>query len=138
MNSISLASWSLFTASPFRKSPQLAAVISTTIAVIFAVLAQAFSTATTLSAFFFILVFPPGFYIFAIRCIAGFEDNRIRTNAVKGDPDNNLILLPLVISAIVSVFPYSFEHIENVEPLDFEDINRGVAICGNCSRKFAV
>jgi hypothetical protein len=99
---VSLASWSLFTSAPFKKSPQLAAMISTTIAVVFAVLAQAFSHATTVSAFFYTLVFPPGFYIFAIRCIAGFEDHRIKTNALKGDPDNNLILLPIIISAMVS------------------------------------
>jgi hypothetical protein len=77
-------------------------VISTTIAIVFAVLAQAFTRATTATAFFFTLLFPPGFYIFAIRCIAGFEDHRLRTNALRGDPDNNLILLPIVISAIVS------------------------------------
>ena len=50
----------------------------------------------------FTLIFPPGYYIFAIRAIAGFEVNGVGTNVLDPDPDNNLRLLPIMIAAIVS------------------------------------
>ena len=46
--------------------------------------------------------FPPGFYIFAIRAIVGWENHLHPTNALQGDPDNNLRLLPLLIIALVN------------------------------------
>ena len=99
---LSLASWSLFVSTPFEKSPQLAAVWSTFIAIVFAILAQAFSGVSTGVAFIFSILFPPGFYVFSIRCIAGFELNRMATNAPHRDPDNQLVLLYLIIAALVS------------------------------------
>ena len=97
-----LASWSFFVAAPFGKSPQLAAVASTFLSIVFAILALVFARASTGAAFVFTLIFPPGFYIFAIRAICGFEVHQIATDVLKGDPDNQLRLLPLIIAAIVS------------------------------------
>lgn len=97
----SLASWSFFVAVPFGKSPQLAAVASTFLSLVFAILALVFSKASTGAAFIFTLIFPPGYYIFAIRAIAGFEVQQIGTNVLDPDPDNNLRLLPIMIAAIV-------------------------------------
>ena len=91
-------------ATPFEKSPQLAAVSAMFLSLLFAILAQAYGGATTGMAFIFSILFPPGFYVFAIRCIAGFELNHIPTNALHRDPDNQLVLLHLIIAAIVSVF----------------------------------
>lgn len=100
----SLASWSFFVSAPFGNSPQLAAVASTFLSIVFAILALVFGHAGTGAAFIFSVVFPPGFYIFAIRAICGFENHQMATNAVKGDPDNQLMLLPLIIAAILDVF----------------------------------
>lgn len=98
---LSLASWSLFVSVPFENSPQLAAVASTFLSFIFAILAQAFGHASSGAAFIFTIIFPPGFYVFAIRAIAGFEAHQIPTNMLKKDPDNQLTLLSLVIAVLV-------------------------------------
>ncbi|KAF9018074.1 hypothetical protein BDZ89DRAFT_1094172 [Hymenopellis radicata] len=99
-----LASWSFFVAAPFGKSPQIAAVASTFLAVIFAVLALTFSPiANNYTAVVFTVLFPPGFYIFAIRAICGFENNQMAADAMKGDPDNGIYLLPLIIAAIIDI-----------------------------------
>lgn len=97
-----LASWSFIVAAPFGKSPQLAAVVSTFLGILFAILALVMGSAGTGTAVIFTIIFPPGFYIFAIRAICGFENHLLPTNALTGDPDNNLRLLPLIIAAIVS------------------------------------
>ena len=99
-----LASWSFFVAAPFGKSPQLAAVVSTVLSIVLVIIALVLK-ASTGTAFIFTIIFPPGFYIFAIRAIAGYENHMLPTNALKGDPDNGVILLPLLIAAIVNVYP---------------------------------
>ena len=107
---LSLASWSFFIATPFGKSPQLSAVCSTFLAVLFAIVALVFSDhCTTGTAFIFSIVFPPGFYIFAMRAICGYENNQIPTNALHGDPDNNMVLLPLLIAAIVRLLALEYK-----------------------------
>jgi ATP-binding cassette, subfamily A (ABC1), member 3 len=97
-----LASWSFFIAVPFGKSPQLAAVASTFLSIMFAVAALVFSHASTGAAFVFSIIFPPGFYIFVIRAMCGFENHQIGTNILDGDPDNGVVVLPIVVAAIVS------------------------------------
>jgi hypothetical protein len=99
-----LASWSFFVAAPFGKSPQLAAVVTTVLSIIFVIIALVMSHAGNGAAFLFTIIFPPGFYVFAIRAIAGYENHLLPTNALKGDPDNDLMLLPLLVAAIVSIF----------------------------------
>ncbi|TBU26630.1 P-loop containing nucleoside triphosphate hydrolase protein [Dichomitus squalens] len=101
---LTLASWSFFVATPFGKSPQLAAVASTFLAIVFAILALVFSHASTGAAFIFTIIFPPGFYIFAIRAICGWEVHQLATDVIQPDPDNSLRLLPLIIAAIIDVF----------------------------------
>ncbi|KAI0327677.1 P-loop containing nucleoside triphosphate hydrolase protein [Cubamyces sp. BRFM 1775] len=103
-----LASWSFFVATPFGKSPQLAAVSSTFLAIVFAILALVFSRASTGAAFVFSIIFPPGFYIFAIRAVCGFEAHQIATSVTQPDPDNALRLLPLIIAAIIDVFLWPY------------------------------
>ncbi|KAH7922678.1 P-loop containing nucleoside triphosphate hydrolase protein [Leucogyrophana mollusca] len=104
----SLASWSFFVAAPFGKSPQLAAVASTFLAIMFAILALVFSKASTVAATIFTLIFPPGYYIFAIRAICGWENHQMPTNLLKPDPDSHLTLLPLIIAAIIDVFLWPY------------------------------
>ncbi|KAL0951946.1 hypothetical protein HGRIS_008597 [Hohenbuehelia grisea] len=100
----SLASWSLFTAAPFGKSPQLAAVVTTFLGIMLAIIALVFQRASTVAAFIYSIIFPPGFYIFAIRAICGFENNLQATNLLQPDPDSGLRLLPLLIAAIIDIF----------------------------------
>ncbi|KAG1747606.1 hypothetical protein EDB19DRAFT_1685642 [Suillus lakei] len=104
----SFASWSFFVAAPFGKSPQLAAVATTFLGIMFAILALVFSRASTVAATIFTLIFPPGYYVFAIRAICGWENHQIPTNILKPDPDNNLTLLPLIIAAVVDVFLWPY------------------------------
>ncbi|KAJ7584352.1 hypothetical protein C8J56DRAFT_950802 [Mycena floridula] len=100
-----LASWSFLVAAPFGKSPQLAAVSSTFLAILFAILALVLSkNAGNGLAFIFTILFPPGFYIFAIRAMCGFENHLLATDALHGDPDSSLRLLPLIIAALIDIF----------------------------------
>ena len=103
---LSLASWSFFLAVPFGKSPQLAAVASTFCAILFAILAQAWSGTKDGAGFIYTIIFPSGFYIFAVRALAGWELHQIPENILDPDPDNGLRLLPLIIAAIVGVICY--------------------------------
>jgi ATP-binding cassette, subfamily A (ABC1), member 3 len=100
---LSLVSWSFNVAAPFGNSPQLAAITTTLLATGFAIIACIYSGVGTLEATIFSVVFPPGYYIFAIRAICGFEINLMVTDALKPDPDNGLMLLPLIIVAGVCV-----------------------------------
>jgi hypothetical protein len=43
------------------------------------------------------------------RAIAGFEVHQIPTSLVKKDPDNKLMLLPLMVVALVSLTYYFIE-----------------------------
>jgi ATP-binding cassette subfamily A (ABC1) protein 3 len=60
-----------------------------------------YSKAGNAGAFIFSLLLPPGFYIFALRAICGFENHLITTSIVGPDPDKQLRLFPLIIAAIV-------------------------------------
>lgn len=104
---LSLASWTFFVAAPFGSSPQLAAITSTLLAIVFSIFALVFSRASTGAAFIFTILFPPGYYIFAIRAICGWENHVLPTNALKGDPDNGLTLLPVMIAALVGHYKLS-------------------------------
>ncbi|KAF9011286.1 hypothetical protein BDQ17DRAFT_1298756 [Cyathus striatus] len=105
---LSLASWSFFVAAPFGKSPQLAAVVCTFLSILFAIIALVMGHAKNGAAFIFTIIFPPAFYVFAIRAICGFENHLMATNAVKGDPDNDVMLLPLLIAALINVFLWPY------------------------------
>jgi hypothetical protein len=102
---LTLASHGLLIAVPFGGSPQLAAVVSTFGAIGAAILALVFSHASTGAAVIFSLILPGGFYVFAIRAICGWENHQITTNALRGDPDSGLVLLPILIAALVRLFP---------------------------------
>jgi 4-amino-4-deoxy-L-arabinose transferase-like glycosyltransferase len=91
----------MFVAVPFGKSPQLAAIVSTVLAMLFAVFALVLGRLKTGAAMVFTLAFPSSFYVFAIRAICGFENKEIPTDLLAKDPDNKLKLLPILIAAIV-------------------------------------
>ncbi|KAH9948219.1 P-loop containing nucleoside triphosphate hydrolase protein [Amylocystis lapponica] len=104
---LSLASWSFFVAMPFGKSPQLAAVVTTFCGIVCSILGLIFEGSTG-GAFVFSLAFPPAFYVIAIRAISGFEDSRIPTSVLQGDPDSGFIILPMLIAAIIDIFMWPY------------------------------
>ncbi|KAI0789486.1 P-loop containing nucleoside triphosphate hydrolase protein [Abortiporus biennis] len=101
-------SWSFFVSVPFGKSPQLAAVASTFLAIVFAIIALVLGNASTGGAFVFTLIFPPGYYIFVIRAICGWENHQLATNILQPDPDNQLRVLPIMIAAIIDIFLWPY------------------------------
>ena len=75
--------------------------MTTFLAIIISVIALAFGKASTIGACIFTLILPPAFYVFVIRAIAGWENQLWATNVLKKDPDNGLVVLPLILVAIV-------------------------------------
>jgi hypothetical protein len=124
-----LASWSFFVSVPFGKSPHLAAVASTFLGLVFAVLALVIKSSQTGFLFIFSILFPPSFYIFAIKAICGYENHQFPTNALKGDPDMCIVLLPLLIAAIVSQFFY-----DDFLSARFKTLPRSMSSCGLTSQ----
>ncbi|KAF8808210.1 P-loop containing nucleoside triphosphate hydrolase protein [Phlegmacium glaucopus] len=103
-----LASWSFFVSAPFGKSPHLAAVASTFLGLVFAILALVLKSSQSGTLFIFSLLFPPSFYIFALKAICGYENHQLATNVLKGDPDRGIVLLPLIIAAVIDVFLWPY------------------------------
>jgi ATP-binding cassette subfamily A (ABC1) protein 3 len=96
-----LASYSFFTAIPFGKSPHLAAVVSTFLAIIFAILGLVVKAGGRGILFVLSILFPPSFYMFALTALTGYENNQLATNVLHPDPDKGVVLLPLLIAGIV-------------------------------------
>jgi ATP-binding cassette subfamily A (ABC1) protein 3 len=96
-----LASWSLVVAVPFSESPQLAAVVATFLAVVLAILGMVVDTANSLVLVFFSLLFPPAWYIFALKAVCGFENHRMAADVLRADPDRGILIAPLIVVAIV-------------------------------------
>lgn len=79
----------------------MAAITSVLVSFVFAIFALVLKRAGNGMVFIFTILFPSGFYIFVIRAICGFENNRIPTNILKPDPDNNLRAIVPIVAAIV-------------------------------------
>ena len=124
-----LASWSFFVSVPFGKSPHLAAVASTFLGLVFAVLALVIKSSQSGILVVFSILFPPSFYIFALKAICGYENHQFPTNILKGDPDMGIMLLPLLIAAIVRQFPY-----DDFLSARFERLPRSMSSCGLTSQ----
>lgn len=99
---LSLGSWSFFIATPFGKSPQLAAVVSTIASIVFAILGLIFNGEAG-AAFIFSLLFPPAFYVLALRAISGFEMNGLPARVMQRDPNHHIMILPVMIAGIVRI-----------------------------------
>jgi ATP-binding cassette subfamily A (ABC1) protein 3 len=98
-----LASHGLFISVPFGKSPQLAAVVSTLVAIASAGIVLGNQNLSSTSAIIYSLFLPGGFFMFAMHCICSWESVEIATNALKKDPGEfgARSLLPLLIIAAV-------------------------------------
>ncbi|QRV97372.1 ABC transporter [Ceratobasidium sp. AG-Ba] len=71
---LSLASFSLLACMPFRKSPQLGAIATTFLTVLLSIIALLVPRNPTACAMY-TLIFPPGFFVFAIKAVSRFEQN---------------------------------------------------------------
>ncbi|CAE6439054.1 unnamed protein product, partial [Rhizoctonia solani] len=72
---LSLASFSLLASMPFHKSPQLAAISTTFLSLLLAIIAMLLPDSPTACAMY-TLIFPPGFYVFAIKSVSRFEQRQ--------------------------------------------------------------
>jgi hypothetical protein len=99
-----LASWSLFVAAPFGNTPQLAAVVTTFLGVILTIIGLAIDTSTTWFTVFFSILFPPSFYIFTLKAICGYENHSLPADVLRGDPDRNIQILPLLLVTVVRIY----------------------------------
>ncbi|CAE7080467.1 unnamed protein product [Rhizoctonia solani] len=72
---LSLSSFTLLASMPFHKSPQLAAISTTFISLFLAIVAMLLPDSPTACAMY-TLIFPPGFYVFAIKSVSRFESRQ--------------------------------------------------------------
>lgn len=104
---LSLASWSFFVSVPYGKSPQLAAISTTFLSFLFAIFALVLSPrASNGSQMIFTLFFPPGFYIFVMSAVAGFELAETRTSFTQPDPQRGGRIVLLFLIAIINTLLY--------------------------------
>lgn len=102
LGGLGLASWSCIVSVPFSKSPQLAAVVSTGVAIVLGVIPlmidETVDTTTPPVLSFF---FPSMFYVFMLKDIAGFELSLLPANLSERDPTYNFAATPMIIPASV-------------------------------------
>ena len=96
-----LASWSFFVAVPFGNTPQLAAVVTTFLSVILTIIGLAIDTSTTWFMVSFSILFPPSF---TLKAICGYENHILPADVLRGDPDRNIQILPLLLAAVVRIY----------------------------------
>ncbi|KAH6912560.1 nod factor export ATP-binding protein I [Coprinopsis sp. MPI-PUGE-AT-0042] len=101
---LSLASWSIFVAVPFGKSPGLAAAMSTLAGLVLAAVAFAVKKYDTTIAVVLTVLFPPMFYPHAIRGIGSYELDTLGTNMLKGGGEYPFTLIALVGAAVLNIF----------------------------------
>ena len=104
---LSLASWSFFVSVPYGKSPQLAAISTTFLSILFVILALVLSPhASNGLQMVFTLIFPPSFFVFVVSAIAGFELAEIPTSFTRPDPERGGRIGTLFLIAIIDIFLY--------------------------------
>ncbi|CAE6510666.1 unnamed protein product [Rhizoctonia solani] len=134
----SLASWALLVAQPFYKSPQLAAIACSVLAVILGILALLFN-GTWIAAVVYTVICPPGFYVFALKSLSAWELADQPVELFKPDTDGfmfgpvTIVLFPLLALWLES-------RIHSVRPPDnsrqhaqFRKAPRPLSVWGNAS-----
>ncbi|KAG8766793.1 hypothetical protein FRC15_006111, partial [Serendipita sp. 397] len=101
----SLASWSMLVAAPFGKSPQLAAIASTFLAILLAIMALVVKGGPTLSLIY-TLFFPPGFFVFVVLGLCAYEQNSNAPDISSPDPENGNRISALLFIAFIVIFIY--------------------------------
>uniref|UniRef100_A0A8H8CNN7 ABC transporter domain-containing protein n=1 Tax=Psilocybe cubensis TaxID=181762 RepID=A0A8H8CNN7_PSICU len=103
-----LASYSFFTCAPFGKSPQLAAVVTTFWVIVLAILALVVKASGSGVLFVFALVFPPAWYVFAVKALCGWENREIGALVGKADPESGIVIAPLLLAAVIDIFLWPY------------------------------
>ncbi|TFK42145.1 hypothetical protein BDQ12DRAFT_703521 [Crucibulum laeve] len=101
---LGLASWSLFVSAPFGKSPQLASIFTSGIAIAVAVVPVMISQPSNIVAPILSFCFPSMFYVFVIKAICGFELSLRETDLWQPDPRTGLRIAPLLAAAALGIF----------------------------------
>ncbi|KAG8739138.1 hypothetical protein FRC10_006108 [Ceratobasidium sp. 414] len=101
---LSLASFSLVACMPFRKSPQLAAIGTSFLSIVFSIVALLIPMNLP-GAALSTLALPPGFFVFAIRVVSRFERNRRGAQAafIHGESDAR-ILGYVIMAGVANIF----------------------------------
>lgn len=104
---LSLASWSLFVSVPYGKSPQLAAISTTFLSLLLAILALVLSPRASIGLqMIFTLLFPSSFFVFVVSAIAGFEATETPTSFIRPDPQRGGRIGALFLIAVINIFLY--------------------------------
>ncbi|KAF9011272.1 hypothetical protein BDQ17DRAFT_1537998 [Cyathus striatus] len=105
---LGLTSWSFVIAAFFGKSPQLASVVTSGLALVLAVAPVMIPLPSMATGVVLSLFFPSMFYVFALKVICLYEVSGHATNALHTLPEFeiNLTLLPMMIVAFIAVFVY--------------------------------
>lgn len=97
-----LASWTLFFSVPFSKSPQLAAAVTTLVALVLGIVPLVlFIELGPILPAILSFFFPPMFYVFALKNISAFETNGMPVSFSEFDPTYSTQLSAMVIAAVV-------------------------------------
>ena len=104
----------MLVASPFGKSPQLAAIAATFLAILLAIVALVLKGGATL-AVIYTLVFPPGFFVFAILSLCAYEEQGLTPQISQPDPYHGTRVAALFIVALIDIiiFPLFALMVEN-------------------------
>ncbi|KAG8734716.1 hypothetical protein FRC10_011502, partial [Ceratobasidium sp. 414] len=98
---LSLASFSLVASMPFRKSPQLGAIATMFLAVLLSIVAVLVPF-NPITCAVFTLVFPPGFFVLAIKAVCRFEKDL--HGAQVGGSSAGQTLGSVMVVGVVNVF----------------------------------
>ena len=102
LTGLSLASWTMFVMAPFGKSPTLAAIMATLLALVPVVIAMFFDGVSTSLAAVLVLLFPTFFFPLVIEQIARFEADLLPGSATAPNPQTGPIFLwPMFITVVV-------------------------------------
>lgn len=92
----------MLVAAPFGKSPQLASIAATFLAILFSIVALIVKGGPTLSLVY-TLIFPPGFFVFTIMGLCAYERQDLKPVLSQADPDNGNRIGALFVIAIIDV-----------------------------------
>lgn len=94
----------MFIASPFGKSPQLASIAATFLAILFAIVALLLKGGSL--SLWYTLICPPGFFVFAIMGICAYERQDMSPVLSQADPDDGTRIGALFVVALIDIFLY--------------------------------
>ncbi|KAG8799616.1 hypothetical protein FRC17_007080, partial [Serendipita sp. 399] len=106
----------MLVAAPFGKSPQLAAIAATFLAILLAIIALVVKGGLGLSLIY-TLVFPPGFFVFVILGLSAYEQDSKVPNISVPDPEygNRVGALLFVAFIVVFIYPVFAYWVENAK-----------------------